>query len=109
MVLEALEDGSLKVGVKVRNAGKVDGDEVVQVYLSNKRDFTAPIRSLKAFDRITLKAGEARNVEFVIPADEVVLVDMYGNKVPMAGDVTVSAGGGQPGYGLPCVTDVIKL
>ncbi|MBE6218377.1 MAG: glycosyl hydrolase [Bacteroidales bacterium] len=109
MVLEALEDGSLKVGVNVRNAGKVDGDEVVQVYLSNKRDFTAPIRSLKAFDRITLKAGEARNVEFVIPADEVVLVDMYGNKVPMAGDVTVSAGGGQPGYGLPCVTDVIKL
>lgn len=109
MTVESQEDGSLKVGVKVRNAGPVDGDEVVQVYLSNKRDFTAPIRSLKAFDRITLKAGEARNVEFVIPADEVVLVDMYGNKVPMAGDVTVSAGGGQPGYGLPCVTDVIRL
>lgn len=109
MTVQAQEDGSLKVGVKVRNAGSIDGDEVVQVYLSNKRDFTAPIRSLKAFDRITLKAGEARNVEFVIPADEAVLVDMYGNKVPMAGDVTVSAGGGQPGYGQPCVVKTISL
>lgn len=107
--LEALADGSLKVAVNVRNAGDMDGDEVVQVYLSNKRDFTAPIRSLKAFDRINLKAGESRRVEFVIPAGEVTLVDMYGKKVPMAGDVTVSVGGGQPGYGQPGICEIIKL
>ena len=107
--VESQEDGALKVSVNVRNTGRLDGDEVVQVYLANKQDFTAPIRSLKAFDRIGLKAGESRSVEFVIPAEEVTLVDMYGKKVPMVGDVTVSVGGGQPGYGLPCVTDVIRL
>lgn len=109
IALDALADGSLKVAVNVRNAGDMDGDEVVQVYLSNKRDFTAPIRSLKAFDRINLIAGETRRVEFVIPAGEVTLVDMYGKKVPMAGDVTVSVGGGQPGYGQPGITEVIRL
>ena len=107
--VESQEDGALKVSVNVRNTGRLDGDEVVQVYLANKQDFTAPIRSLKAFDRIGLKAGESRSVEFVIPAEEVTLVDMYGKKVPMVGDVTVSAGGGQPGYGQPCLTAVIKL
>lgn len=108
MSAEPLADGSLKVAVDVRNTGAVDGDEVVQVYVTNKREFTVPIRSLKAFKRISMKSGEIRRVEFVIPASELVLVDIYGKKVPMAGNLKVTAGGGQPGYGTPYVELDVK-
>lgn len=98
-----LGDGSLKVVVKVTNAGKRDGDEVVQLYLSNDRKFRTPIRSLKGFDRISLKAGESMDVVFTVAPDELTVVDQKGASVPMKGRITVSVGGGQPGYASDCL------
>ncbi|MCE1197626.1 MAG: glycoside hydrolase family 3 C-terminal domain-containing protein [Marinilabiliales bacterium] len=54
----------LSVTVKVKNSGKFKGDEVVQLYLHNPNDPKGPIRSLVGFKRITLKAGESREVTF---------------------------------------------
>src|SRR5690606_34224977 len=49
---------SVRVSVRLKNTGSLDGDEVVQVYVSHlNAPVRVPIRSLQAFDRIHLKAG----------------------------------------------------
>lgn len=53
----------VKLKVNVRNSGERDGDEVVQVYVSNPTDRELN-KTLRAFKRIHLKKGEARDVEF---------------------------------------------
>jgi beta-glucosidase len=64
--IDRAADGGLDVGVNIRNAGKVDGDEVPQVYLGSPAQAPEgaafPVRGLVAFDRIHLSAGEARTV-----------------------------------------------
>jgi beta-glucosidase len=101
--ISRLGDGSLKVSVKVTNSGERDGDEVVQLYISNDRKFRTPIRSLKGFDRISLKAGESSCVEFIVTPEQMTVVDQHGVSVPMKGKVKVSVGGGQPGYASDCL------
>ncbi|MDR1331437.1 MAG: glycoside hydrolase family 3 C-terminal domain-containing protein [Tannerella sp.] len=91
-------DGGLALTVKatVTNDGDRDGDEVVQLYLSSKRDFATPVRALKGFRRIHLRAGESQTVEFALTEKELTLINADGNAVPVEGDVLVSVGGGQP-------------
>ncbi|MVN22410.1 glycoside hydrolase family 3 C-terminal domain-containing protein [Mucilaginibacter arboris] len=85
------------VSVKVTNAGKMDGEEVVQLYLSHlKSNATAPIRALKGFKRIFLKAGETRNVSFTLTPQDLSLVDEQGNSKEIPGSIMLNAGGSQP-------------
>ncbi len=58
------------VTFRVRNAGRVTGDEVPQVYLGPSRDAPVPMapRQLVGFDRITLAPGERREVTVHIDA-----------------------------------------
>jgi beta-glucosidase len=86
----------LKVKATVTNTGNMDGDEVVQLYLSNKRNFTTPIRALKGFKRIHLKTGESQIVEFSLTEKDLSAVDMNGNFAPPEGEIVISVGGGQP-------------
>jgi beta-glucosidase len=84
------------VSVTVTNTGKMDGEEVVQLYVINgDKKVTAPIRSLKGFQRIFLKAGEARQVKFYLAAEDLSVMDDNGNPRPLK-NVTISVGGGQP-------------
>ena len=46
----------------VANTGQRDGDEVAQVYVKNPNDPAGPIKALKAFKRISTKAGETQQV-----------------------------------------------
>ena len=92
---EANADRTMKVSVMVSNTGKRNGDEVVQLYLSNKRDFTTPIRALKGFKRIHLKAGETQKVEFTLSPEDLSVTSVAGELVPMEGEVIISVGGGQ--------------
>lgn len=58
---------STVVSVKVTNAGSMDGDEVVQMYVHDEyASVTRPLKVLKAFRRISLKAGETKTVDFTI-------------------------------------------
>jgi beta-glucosidase len=92
----AAGDQSLTVKATVTNTGSRDGDEVVQLYVSNKRDFLTPIRSLKGFKRIHLRAGESQTVEFQLAPDDLSVVNVAGHMEPMKGEVVISVGGGQP-------------
>jgi beta-glucosidase len=62
---EMPKDGKIDVSVTVTNAGTVDGEEVVQLYI---RDLvgstTRPVKELKGFQKIFLKAGETKTVQF---------------------------------------------
>jgi beta-glucosidase len=104
---------SLKVKAVISNTGEKEGDEVVQLYLSNKQDFTTPIRALKGFKRIHLAPGESKEVEFILSAEDLSVVNEAGNPAPMKGDVTISVGGGQPSASLlsahQCVQQQISL
>jgi len=60
-------DETIKLSFTVKNTGKVDGAEAVQVYASQtKASVVRPVRELKAFKKVFLKAGETQTVEMEI-------------------------------------------
>ena len=64
-------DGKLVVSVQVQNTGKRDGVEVVQLYLRDVvASVTRPVKELKGFQRIALKAGETKTVEFTLTKEQ---------------------------------------
>ena len=77
------------VSVRVKNTSMRDGDEVVQLYLAGGGTEDDPIRELRGFQRVHLRAGETREVQFLLGA----------GAVP-EGKVKISAGGGQPVSGI---------
>lgn len=88
---------NVSVSVRVSNTSKIDGEEVVQLYVSvNNQRILAPIRALKGFQRIVLKAGESKTVEFVLTAEQLSLVDKDGKSYQPSGTINISVGGGQP-------------
>lgn len=65
---EEVTPDSIKVRFKVVNIGKVDGDEVAQVYVSYPSSrVSRPIKQLRGFRRITIGAGDSETVEITIP------------------------------------------
>lgn len=77
-----IEQGdTLKVTFNLKNTGKMDGDEVVQLYVSTqKRIENTPIKQLKAFQRITTRKGENQKVELKVPYSELQIWDEKQNK-----------------------------
>jgi beta-glucosidase len=64
-------NGKLLVSVDVENTGKRAGDEVVQLYIRDTAaSVTRPVKELKGFQRITLRPGEKKQVEFVLTAQQ---------------------------------------
>jgi beta-glucosidase len=89
----------VKVKVTVTNSGKITGDEVVQLYLSDEKASTPrPIRQMEGFTRITLKPGESKNVEFVLNPRQFSIINNKDKRVIEPGFFTVAIGGKQPGF-----------
>ena len=64
-------EGEVNVSVNLKNAGKYDGTEVVQLYVQDKvGSVTRPVKELKAFQRVELKAGESKTVTFTLPVSD---------------------------------------
>ena len=77
-----------RVQVEVQNAGKLAGEEVVQLYLKRRGVGEAPIRSLAGFERVPLRPGEKKIVEFTLTP----------RQLAPPGTVEISVGGKQPGF-----------
>ncbi len=87
----------ISVIVKVTNTGTMNGEEVVQLYVSNQnKQIRSAIKALKGFQRVYLKAGESKTLKMLLSAEDVSVVDENGNAKPLKGKVTISVGGGQP-------------
>ena len=56
-----------KITVSVTNTGKRDGAETIQAYLRNPADKEGPIKTLRGFTRVELKAGETKTVTVDLP------------------------------------------
>ncbi len=68
-------NGKLTVSVNVKNVSDVDGDEVVELYARDMFASVVPsLRRLKAFERVSIKAGETKTVSFEITKDDLSLV-----------------------------------
>jgi len=88
---------NITVSFRVTNTGKLDGEEVVQLYLQHQ-NLTAktPIHALKGFQRITLKKGESKTVSFTLTPEQLSIVSEDGKMQEPKGKVELSIGGGQP-------------
>ena len=89
-----------RVAVRVRNDGSVSGDEVVQLYVSPERR-DAPLHSLKGFERVHLKPGEERAVDFQLDPRDLAFADADGVMRIVPGEYRIWVGGGQPGTVAP--------
>ena len=70
------KDGQVTVSVKVRNTGKRDGQEVVQLYVKHMGSrVDRPIKELKGFQRLALKAGETKTVQLTLKAKDLAYWD----------------------------------
>jgi len=87
----------LELGVDVKNAGSRDGDEVVQLYLEFPKLSGAPLRALRGFQRVHLRAGESRHVRFNLNARDLSMVNESGERLVAPGTYQLNVGGGQPG------------
>lgn len=62
---------TLSISFTLKNTGKYDGTEVVQLYVQDKvGSVTRPVKELKRFQRVTLKAGESTQVSLSLPVSE---------------------------------------
>lgn len=72
---------TLRVCFNLKNSGDMDGDEVVQLYVSARKHADKdPIKQLKAFQRISLRKGETKKVELTVPFTELQVWDEKQNR-----------------------------
>ena len=80
--------------VTLTNTGKYDGAEVVQLYIEDKvRSITPPAKELKAFQKVYLKAGESRVIEFNITKETLSFWNAALQFVAEPGEFSVHIGG----------------
>jgi beta-glucosidase len=95
--------GTMKTGdevcltVDVRNTGKMDGDEVVQIYVSNKTWADAPLCELKGFQHISLKKGEQKTVRFTLKPEDFSIINSDSKRVVEPGIFEIAIGGSVSG------------
>ncbi|GGZ75332.1 glycoside hydrolase family 3 C-terminal domain-containing protein [Algibacter mikhailovii] len=101
---------SISISVKIKNTGKVAGDEVVQIYLTHKNRLYQPIRSLVGFQRVHLKPKETRSFDYRIGPKQYAFINQNGEEVLEPGEVEISVGGKQPStsYKNGSVTNVLS-
>lgn len=86
-------DGTAKVSVPVTNSGKRAGDEIVQMYVRPQvSSVVQPVARLAGFERVHLKAGETKTVEFAVGPEQLAIWNREMKRVVEAGLVDVSVG-----------------
>ncbi len=84
------KNGSLKISVDVTNSGDRDGKEVVQLYTSDLfASITPDVRRLRRFEKIEIKAGETKNIEFEITPEDVSFINEAIERVTEPGEFEV--------------------
>ena len=74
-------DDTLEITVTVTNTGEIDGDEIVQLYIHDKKtSVDREVKSLKGFARVSLKAGESKSVTFKIDKNHLSFYDIKKKK-----------------------------
>jgi beta-glucosidase len=86
-------DGEIKVKVSIENTGKYSGDEVVQLYIKRvASSVTRPVRELRGFQRVNLRPGEKRLLEFTLGPEHLGFYNREMRFVVEPGNVRVFVG-----------------
>lgn len=73
---EYCKDDVINVSFNIKNSGNKDGAEIVQLYAGQmKPNLPRPVKELKAFDKIWLKAGETKVVKLSVPVKDLAYFD----------------------------------
>ena len=81
------------IDVTVKNSGAVDGKEVVQLYVRDKvSSVLTPVRELRRFEKVFIKAGESVTVRFDLPIAELALYNADMKKVVEPGEFELQVG-----------------
>ena len=81
------KDGTIKVSCTLTNKGSREGTEVVQVYVRDLvGSVTRPVKELKHFERVTLKAGESRTLDMEIAVSDLAFWGLDGTRKVESGD-----------------------
>lgn len=99
-------DGNIHIQATVTNIGKVTGDEVVQLYITDMyASVKTRVMELKDFTRVKLQPGESKTVSFVLTPYQLSLLNDNMDRVVEKGDFKIMIGGVSPSY---IATDKIK-
>lgn len=100
---------SVNVSVNVSNTGTMDGEESVQVYVKRLNDPDAPIKALKGLKKISLKAGETKDVEIELPASSFEYFDLAADGlIEKAGEYEILIGSSSADKDLKAIKLTIK-
>jgi beta-glucosidase len=86
-------DGTVRVSFKVKNIGRVSGDEVVQLYIRDElASVSRPVKELKGFQRISLEPGEEKTISFTLGFDELSMLNQEMERVVEPGRFRIMLG-----------------
>ena len=104
-------DGQVTISVNIKNTGLREGDEVVQLYVHDvKSTVIRPVKELRAFERISLKAGDNKTVIMTIPVEKLSFYDEKTHRfVVETGTFEVLVGSSSEDIRLKGKIDVVNL
>jgi len=86
-------NGTVSVSFTLTNSGDVDGEEVAQLYIRDVfSSVTRPVKELKGFKRVALKAGESKKVTFELPINLLAFYDAQMRFVVEPGEIKLMIG-----------------
>lgn len=84
----------MDISVTVKNAGERDGKEVVQLYVTDEvASITPSVKRLRGFEKIELKAGESKTINFKLNLRDVAFVGIENKWITEPGEFTIRVGG----------------
>ena len=90
-------DNSVDISIEIINRGKVEGKEVVQLYVKNFKDAGGlPHHSLRKISKLHLEPGVRKTVKFILNADDFASFDENGEDRIVPGRYQIFIGGNQP-------------
>jgi beta-glucosidase len=102
-------DDTITVSVNVKNASDIDGEEVVQLYIrDNVSSYTRPVKELKGYKRVFVKANETKTVKISISAESLAMYDKDFNFVVEPGEFTIMTGNSSADKSLKKTTISVK-
>ena len=87
------KESTILVTTEITNTGEVDGEEVAQLYIrDNVSSVTRPVKELKGYQRVFLKAGQTKKIKFTVNAESLAFYDIDMNYVVEPGTFTIMTG-----------------
>jgi len=91
--LSSAKGKSTTLSIEISNTGNADAKEIVQLYIRDLHTQPArPVKELKGFEKISLKAGESKTVNFTLEEKDLGFYDNHGDWVNAPGDFQIMVG-----------------